>query len=187
VPDVITVGATDQNDNIASFSSIGPITWQNVPPYNDWPYPPGKIKPSVSAPGVSTKSTSYDCVGYLHMDGTSMATPHVAGAAALMIQANPNLDHFGVKTALMESSIDLGAPGMDNTFGAGRVDAYEAVLYVMDDCPADFDGDGDVDTEDLLTLLAAWGTAGPDGDVDGDGDVDTADLLALLAAWGDCP
>jgi hypothetical protein len=54
-----------------------------------------------------------------------------------------------------------------------------------EDCPADFDGDGDVDTADLLHLLGAWGTAG--GDVDGDGDTDTADLLALLAAWGECP
>ena len=54
-----------------------------------------------------------------------------------------------------------------------------------DDCPADFDGDRDVDTADLLFLLAAWGT--PDGDVDGDADTDTADLLALLAAWGECP
>jgi len=52
-------------------------------------------------------------------------------------------------------------------------------------CPADFDGDGDVDTADLLFLLGAWGT--PDGDVDGDGDTDTADLLALLGAWGPCP
>jgi hypothetical protein len=52
------------------------------------------------------------------------------------------------------------------------------------DCPADFDGDGDVDTADLLFLLGAWGT--PDGDVDGDGDTDTADLLALLADWGPC-
>jgi hypothetical protein len=51
-------------------------------------------------------------------------------------------------------------------------------------CPADFDGDGEVGTADLLYLLATWGT--PDGDVDGDGDTDTADLLALLAAWGDC-
>ena len=53
------------------------------------------------------------------------------------------------------------------------------------ECPADFDGDGDVDTADLLFLLGAWGT--PEGDVDFDGDTDTADLLALLAAWGDCP
>jgi hypothetical protein len=52
-------------------------------------------------------------------------------------------------------------------------------------CPADFDGDGDVDTADLLYLLGAWGT--PAGDVDGDGDTDTSDLLALLADWGMCP
>jgi len=60
--------------------------------------------------------------------------------------------------------------------------AYE---YQAGACPADFDGDGDVDTADLLYLLGAWGT--PDGDVDDDGDTDTADLLALLAAWGECP
>ena len=60
--------------------------------------------------------------------------------------------------------------------------AYE---YQGQECPADFDGDGDVDTADLLFLLGAWGT--PDGDVDGDGNTDTADLLALLAAWGECP
>jgi hypothetical protein len=60
--------------------------------------------------------------------------------------------------------------------------AYE---YQGPGCPADFDGDGDVDTADLLILLGAWGT--PAGDVDGDGDTDAADLLALLAAWGNCP
>jgi len=54
----------------------------------------------------------------------------------------------------------------------------------VEECPGDFDGDGDVDTADLLHLLGAWGT--PDGDVDGDGDTDTSDLLALLAAWGPC-
>lgn len=52
-------------------------------------------------------------------------------------------------------------------------------------CPADFDHDGDVDTNDLLHLLGCWGQ--PCGDVDGDNDTDIDDLLALLAAWGDCP
>jgi len=65
-------------------------------------------------------------------------------------------------------------------------DIYGQLIGVeISDCPADFDGDGDVDTADLLYLLANWGT--PNGDVDGDGDTDTSDLLALLAAWGDCP
>lgn len=52
-------------------------------------------------------------------------------------------------------------------------------------CPADFDGDGVVNTVDLLFLLGAWGT--PEGDVNDDGDTDADDLLALIAAWGDCP
>ena len=65
----------------------------------------------------------------------------------------------------------------------GNIDLYMRNHLV--ECPADFDGDGDVDTADLLFLLGAWGT--PDGDVDGDGDTDTADLLDLLGAWGECP
>ena len=65
-------------------------------------------------------------------------------------------------------------------------DGYpKLTIETASECPADFDGDGDVDTADLLHLLGAWGT--PDGDVDGDGDTDTADLLALLGAWGQCP
>jgi len=67
----------------------------------------------------------------------------------------------------------------------GEVEDYTVIVIEGQECPADFDGDGDVDTADLLHLLGAWGT--PDGDVDGDGDTDTADLLALLAAWGECP
>jgi hypothetical protein len=54
------------------------------------------------------------------------------------------------------------------------------------ECPEDINGDGVVDTEDLLILLGNWGTDG-DGDIDGNGVVNTEDLLALLAAWGECP
>jgi subtilisin family serine protease len=131
VPDMITIGATDCNDSLASFSSIGPITWQDVPPYNDFPYPPGKIKPTVSAPGVNTKSTSSNCSGYVNLSGTSMATPHVAGTVALMLEANPGLDHFAIKDLLEATAIDLGETGKDNSFGSGRVDAFESVVAAM--------------------------------------------------------
>ena len=127
VPRVITVGATDCSDNLASFSSRGPVTWQNVPPYNDYPYPPGLIKPDVSAPGDNTKSHDV-CSGYSFKSGTSMATPHVAGAVALMIANSPGLLNDDLKQILEETAVDLGAPGKDNEYGAGRVDAYEAVL-----------------------------------------------------------
>jgi hypothetical protein len=70
-------------------------------------------------------------------------------------------------------------------FPYGEVEDYTVIVAEGSSCPADLDGDGDVDTADLLYLLACWGT--DCGDVDFDGDTDTADLLALLAAWGDCP
>ena len=82
-------------------------------------------------------------------------------------------------------TLDTGVP--DPPLYPQHVDmgAYEFQGTSGIPCPADFDDDGDVDTADMLFLLAAWGT--PDGDVDGDGDTGTADLLALLAAWGECP
>ena len=189
VPAIITVGATDCNDNFASFSSCGPVTWQNIPPWNDCPYPPGCIKPSIAAPGVNTISTSNNCSTYRSLSGTSMSTPHVAGAVALILQANPNLDPAEVKEILQQTAVDLGPAGMDNQFGAGRVDAYEAVLAALDAVAnGDLDRDGDVDINDLLILLASWGTC-PDcnncpADLDGNCDVGIGDLLILLANWG---
>ncbi|MBP7149263.1 MAG: S8 family serine peptidase [Acidobacteria bacterium] len=127
VPRVITVAAVDCNDAIAGFSSRGPVSWQDVPPWFDHPYPPGLVKPDVAGPGVNTQS-HYICNGYTSMSGTSMATPHVAGAVALMVAANPGLTHDDIKQLLEDTAVDLGATGKDNEYGSGRVDAYEAVL-----------------------------------------------------------
>ena len=131
VPDVITVGAVYCDDAVASFSSRGPVTWQNVPPYNDHPYPPGLKKPDVAAPGVNTTSHLKTGGGYTQMSGTSMATPHVAGVAALLLQADPSLDHFGVRNHLYTTAIDLGTKGKDNRYGWGRVDALAAVTQSL--------------------------------------------------------
>jgi serine protease AprX len=131
VPEVVTVGITDCTDVLASMSSRGPVTWQDVSPYNDWPHPPGKLKPTVSAPGINTLSTRM-CSGYSFMSGASMSVPHVAGTVALMVEANGDLTPEETKQILVETSIDGGAPGWDNDYGAGRADAYEAVREALD-------------------------------------------------------
>jgi hypothetical protein len=75
----------------------------------------------------------------------------------------------------------------DTGHGEPPIVDMAACEFQVQECPADFDGDGDVDTADLLILLARWGTDGSGGgDVDGDGDVDTQDLLLLLDGWGPC-
>jgi len=117
VVEVITVGATDSSDRIASFSSRGPVVWDNKE----------YIKPDVSAPGVSVVSCSNTGSGYRTLSGTSMATPHVAGVVALMVQAKPNIDNTQAKSILENTATDLGAEGKDNVFGAGRVNADSAV------------------------------------------------------------
>ncbi len=120
VPEITSVGAVDCGDNLASFSSIGPVEWASVAPYNDYPYPPGLIKPDVAAPGVNTVS-ALNCSGYTTMSGTSMATPHVAGAAAILRSLRPDLSIDQVRQALMDTAVDLGTPGKDNQYGAGRI------------------------------------------------------------------
>jgi len=107
----ICVGATDKNDKIAYFSSRGPVEW-------DGNY---MIKPDVVAPGFNIKSTSING-GYQTKDGTSMSTPHVAGAVALILQANLNYSPEDVKNKLKDSALNLGYGS--TTQGAGRIDLY---------------------------------------------------------------
>ncbi|QYZ79574.1 hypothetical protein E2N92_09095 [Methanofollis formosanus] len=121
--DVITVGATDYcMDYRASFSSIGPVNRAN-------PY----VKPDVMAPGVGILS-AYPGGQYAVMDGTSMATPCVAGTAALMLAGNDTLTPAEVKQALMDSAVHIkedgtamATPELNNLYGAGRISAYRAV------------------------------------------------------------
>jgi hypothetical protein len=129
---VMAVGMTNSSDVIDSWSSYGPTEW-NTNTYTDYPYPPGLIKPDVSAPGVSVVSLTYDNnSGYTGgWDGTSMACPHLAGTVALMLEKNPLLTCVEIDSIIENFGVvDLGIPGRDNYYGAGRIDAYDAVAAV---------------------------------------------------------
>lgn len=135
---VITIGATQSNDNIANFSSQGPVTWAAVAPFNDYPYGGGSVglfKPDVSAPGVSITSLAHNSntayAGGASWSGTSMATPHVAGVIALMLNKWEELSPVEADSILQTTSLDLGTTGKDNDYGAGRVRADLAVDAVV--------------------------------------------------------
>ena len=67
--------------------------------------------------------------GYWFLSGTSMATPHVSGVAALIKSKHPDWTPQQIKDALINTAEDLGAPGKDNEYGYGLVDAYAALQY----------------------------------------------------------
>ncbi len=116
---VITVGACTGENGVADFSSRGPTS-------------DGRVKPDIVLPGVDIISCRAEetnmgrPVGekYAEASGTSMATPHATGIAALLLQAKPGLTPSQVKSLLQETAIDLGFPA--NAQGGGRADAYQA-------------------------------------------------------------
>ncbi|MCD6418805.1 S8 family peptidase [bacterium] len=121
VPEVITVGAVDSALARATFSSIGPVEW------DDFPYPPGLIKPDICAYGTDIVSTVLPG-GYEGWDGTSMATPHITAIATLMRQINPELSSYEIRAILESTAVDLGAPGKDNFYGSGMVNIFDALM-----------------------------------------------------------
>lgn len=133
---VICVGAVDFNDAIAGFSSVGPSTWTDVAQYNDYPYSSGSstdiglIRPDVCAPGVNIKSLDFSTTnGYCLKNGTSMATPCVAGVIALMLSKDHELTPAEIDEILENTAVPLSAH-KSNDFGSGRIDALAAVNMV---------------------------------------------------------
>ncbi len=127
----ISIAATDNADVLASFSSCGPSCWENAPWYWDYPFRPGSgiLKPDMAAPGVSITSCAYNNnSGYISgYSGTSMATPHCAGLAALLLSKNPNLTVAQIDSIMQFTALDLGTAGKDTMYGAGRIRAKLAI------------------------------------------------------------
>ncbi|USQ80673.1 S8 family serine peptidase [Ornithinimicrobium faecis] len=114
----LTVGAVDGNDLRAGFQDMGPRLGDAL------------VKPDLTAPGVDVLAArSQDSAGegwYTSMNGTSMATPHVAGAAAIVLQQFPDLGAPQLKETLMSSAVALEGEGPFQV-GAGRVDVPAAL------------------------------------------------------------
>ncbi len=109
----LTVGSTTKSDALSSFSSRGPTLTLD-------------LKPDLVAPGSSIVSTRWGGAGgSLTLSGTSMATPHVSGAVALLRQAHPTWNVSQLKSALVDTAKDLGLSVFDQ--GGGRLDALAAV------------------------------------------------------------
>jgi thermitase len=105
--EALAVAATNSTDQWAWFSNYGPEV-------------------SVAAPGVGIYST-YLGAGYTYRSGTSMATPHVAGLAALIWSQYPGYTNDQVEGRIEMTAVDLGTPGWDPYYGHGRIDAHAAL------------------------------------------------------------
>ncbi|NPB03489.1 MAG: S8 family serine peptidase [Thermotogae bacterium] len=108
-PEALAVGAIDTLGQRASFSNYG-------------------VELELVAPGSMIASTVPFTDAYAYADGTSMATPHVSGVAALIFSRNPNLSADTVRAILDATAIDMGEYGKDYFYGYGLVNAYLALL-----------------------------------------------------------
>ncbi|MGC4770081.1 S8 family serine peptidase [Micromonospora sp. DT44] len=128
----LTVGAVDSTDHLADFSSQGPRAGD------------GGLKPEITAPGVDILAARSHLVrggsgDYTLMSGTSMATPHVAGTAALVAAAHPDWTGQRIKEALV-STVKATPDYTPYQAGAGRVDAVAAVHATVFATPSAYSG-----------------------------------------------
>lgn len=173
-PNCMGIAATNAFDGWPSYSNYGPET-------------------DVAAPGDAIYSLN-KLSGYSTRSGTSMATPHVSGLAALLLSLNPCLTNAEIETHLRASTEDIGATGFDEKFGYGRVNAFLAVSTVSSGLSGDLNCDCAVNGFDIEPFIQAlmdptgYAADYPDcdvmhADVNDDGSIDGFDIDAFVALF----
>ncbi len=178
---VITCGAANSDGTIAGFSSDGPTA-------------DGRLKPEVLARGVAVASVhSTNATGFSAVSGTSLSTPLIAGATALVMQARSELGVAGIRAALFATASDFVANGVTDPLfvrGYGVISTIAAARSGRR--TADVNLDGIVDAADLTSVLASWGVCADADpatgfcgcDFDANGTIGGTDLAIILSAWG---
>lgn len=136
-PGSFSVGAVDNTLAVTYFSSRGPSACDGYTTY-----------PELVAPGAGVRTADLTYGGsypdsYMTVDGTSFATPHVAGAMALLLSAAPTSSLDEIETALVQSAVDLGDFGPDYEYGNGLLDVAAAYDFLIASAPMCTDNDGD--------------------------------------------
>ncbi len=135
---VISVGATDEKNQLAFFSTFGPSV-------------------DVVAPGQDVYAPVFDVdkgSSFVKMSGTSMASPVVAGAAALLLSKYPNLTPYQVNYMMTETAKDMGDKGYDLKYGYGMIDPVKLLSFDPKKIPAD----PSVKEKDILSKAKALGS-----------------------------
>jgi subtilisin family serine protease len=168
---IVACGAVNSSGDIASFSSRGPTF-------------DGRTKPEVCARGVSTRCASASSPSsYTYASGTSLSTPLIGGAAAVILSAHPSWTPMQVREALMMSGDHALFP--DNNYGWGVPDILAAIQYGFD-LTGDVTSDGLINVSDVVFLVNYLYKEGPApsplilGDVNCDDEINVGDVIYLV-------
>jgi serine protease len=132
-PNVISVSAVDISAQLAGYSSFG-STVDITAPGGSFSF---DLNEDAQLDSVRSTMASYNGTNdytvdeYSYLAGTSMAAPHVAAVAALMKAADDTLSPYDIESILKDTAIDIGETGRDDLYGAGLVNAYEAVMEAL--------------------------------------------------------
>jgi serine protease AprX len=169
--EVLAIGAVTSEGSTSGFSSDGPTA-------------DGRVKPELLAQGSSTYTVDpYDNNDYRTASGTSLSAPLAAAAVACLVQARPWWTPAQMREHLFNTASDFVQNGEYDPMYVRGYGILHAANALADDCTADVNGDGEVNTQDVLAFLNLWVADEDQADFNGDGTINTQDVLAFLNAW----